>query len=739
MNRYIRYIIYTVSLFCWSPTFWAQTGQGQTDTTNPQEESPYLMASDEDKRRVIEAINKDRLEMMLRQWWNLPTRKESERRAKGIFARYFRRPLAIGADSFDYKSEVLYRRTLDSRVLPEQNVVSMGWHRASAEVPHYNSYSYALLSHIAYHSYELNPFTGGYRNFEAIYGFKNSDFVPAAHLDTCAVLLSVTCSGEDAAIFFTSEDAAKRNLADSLIAILEAADADGIELSFEEVPRRHKSEFIQFVKDLTYQLREANNEYTIMMSIPVYDFDNVYDLYELRAWIDYFIITGFNHHITPLGMVRGAIAPLRNPEAAWRGTRIVFNNTIDMDSLVRMPNVMPQNITLLHDKEHQQKLRDSLNSVFALAGIPSQKNLDEALNILFSPLGAGVRENPEVRKWLKATQAVVEFSRSFGAVNNSVNFFLFKPEFNVVYESELEQFLNTTGTLSKEYLTRDNNNKLVYDDMSPESKGDPDYDLLKTIQDNIDEIGESYKSSLVMGLPYHGAVWHLRGGDNGLQAEFEGYAPYAQIRQLIVESPGRAEIRFDKAYTSMVLRLKDTTGSPVREIFFDNSATLEQKIEAILNTGISGVSMWALGYDVGYTDLWRLYEQSFALPRIYNAETNKFEKLTIEKSNKIAFTIQYHLKRLSRVIFGTFFIVAIFMILGFNVVLLDWKVRDILFYTGAFRIFYLTLFSMLVLFVGAYAGLFVNGWVTFFVGTLIGLGLTWLATVIIQYQQAKLP
>lgn len=732
MNRYIQHsvlFLFFAVLFNTTSTLLAQ------DSLPPNTYS--LRATPDDEARVRKAVSKYQLEMMLRQWWNLPTDKEVERRAKGLHARHYPRPLAIGADSFDYAHDTLYRRALDSRVLPEQNVVAMGWHRASTDRQHYTAYNFALLSHIAYYSYELNPFTGGYRNFESIFSFKYSDFVPTAHLDTCAVLLSVSCTSEDAAIFFTSQEAAKRNLTDSLISILKEADADGIELSFEEVPRRHKAEFIEFVKNLTYELREANNKYTIMMTIPVYDEDDVYDLYELRAWVDYFIIGGFNHHITPLGMVRGTIAPLRNAEASWRGTRIVYNNTMDLDSLSRLPMTI-ESFIVTHDKDYQQVLLDSLN--LFLATTPDMHacgTLREAINSILSPPAAGLRNNPIVRRMLARTNVIAEVSQSFPPVDNSVRFFLFYPEPTTYYQSELEQFTHTTSVVPREYLVRDAFNKLVNTEAT-ETQGDSTYDLLHSIQSNIDEIGEDYKASLVMGLPYHGAVWNVREAINGGQPEFEGYAPYSQIRALINLYGGGAEVVVDKPYTGMILRLRDSVGV-VREIYFDNSATLEQKIEAVLNTGIAGVSVWAFGYDVGYPDLWKLYEQSFAMPRTFNPETNKFEKIKLEKSNKIAFTIRYHLKRLSRVIFGTFFIVAIFMILGFNVVLLDWKVRDILFYTGAFRIFYLTLFTMLILLIGAYVGLFINGWVTFFVGMLLGLGLTWIATIIIQYQHAKLP
>ncbi len=700
-----------------------------------------LQANDREQNRVIKEINKHYTEMLLRQWWNLPTDREADRRQMGLYSRYRRSLLAIGGESFllpnDNRS---VQRMTTGRVLPDQNVVALGWHPywigENTGVDTYKEYSFALLSHVAYYSYEMNPYTGGYRNFDAIYNFKYSDFIPTAHLDTCDVLLSVSCRGEDAAIFFTGEAIAQQNLIDSLISIVKEADADGIEISFEDVPRAQKAEFIDFVKNLSYELRETNSSYTIMMSIPVYDKDNVYDLEELRPWVDYFIISAFNHHVTPLGLVRGAIAPLRNAEAPVRGTTVAYTAYLTLDSLARLPlDMRIEAMSLAHDKEYTEELLDTLSFYFARLGnqLNYQRRIEDYVTVLRNPASAAIRNNLDVRRWLSKTTTIVELRDSI-APTEKLPFFLFQPEYSPAYILEYEQYAKLSTEKRHQsvgYVVRDAFNKLVHAP-SASVRGDSMYDLRKTIEECIEEIGEDYKSSLVLGLPYHGAVWNMRGE----KPTFEGYVPYGQIRKLIVEQGG--ELIYDKYYTSMILRLSDSLGI-VREIYFDNSATIEQKIEHALDAGLAGVGVWALGYDYGYPDLWKLFEQSFVMPRFFNPESNKFEKIKLKPSNKVAFTIQYQIKRLSRIIFATFFLVAILMTFGFNIVLLDWKVRDVLFYTGSFRIFYLTLFSMLILFVGSSVGIFQNPWVAFLVGTLLGLTLTWIATILTQKQQARIP
>lgn len=713
-----------------------------------------LQATPAEQERVMKEINKLRTEMLLRQWWNLPTNRETERRVRGLYSRYSGNMLNIGGEDYMARAGT---KTLDrqstGRVLPEQNVIAMGWHpywmgRSYVQSPFgpvdtlidtYKEYSFALLSHVAYYSYELNPYTGGYRNFDAIYGFKYSDFIPTAHIDTCDVLLSVSCRGEDAALFFTGETVAQQNLIDSLISILKAADADGIELSFEDVPRRHKEEFMAFVKNLSYELREADNSYTIMMSIPLYDKDNVYNLAEFRPWVDYFIISAFNHHVTPLGLLRGAIAPLREPYAPVRGTTVSYTNYLTLDSLVRNSSGLSiASLDMAHSDEYLEELKDSLDYYIQRFGIKTpyqSENIESIISVLMQPESAGLREQEDIRKWLRKSVAIVQLRKGLPATEE-LTFFLFHPEPTNLYMLEYEQFAQLASRANSQqsigYIVRDSFGKMMHAPLSG-NKNEETYDLRHAVQERIAEIGEGYKSSLVLGLPYHGAVWNVRSGE----PVFEGYMPYGQIRQYMLDYGG--ELTYDKYYTAMILRITDTTGVVVREVYFDNSATLEHKIEYALGEGLGGVGVWALGYDYGFPDLWRLFEQSFVMPRYYNPQTNKFEKIKLEKSNKIAFTIQYQLKRLSRIIFATFFLVAIFMILGFNVVLLDWKVRDILFYTGSFRIFYLTLFTMIVLFIGSSVGLFRNGWIAFLVGLLLGLTLTWIATILTKRQQERLP
>ena len=136
----------------------------------------------------------------------------------------------------------------------------------------------------------------------------------------------------------------------------------------------------------------------------------------------------------------------------------------------------------------------------------------------------------------------------------------------------------------------------------------------------------------------------------------------------------------------MIATISDSIG-PYREIFFDNSTSLALKIEKAFDKKLGGVAVWALSYDHGYTELWSTLEEQIAARTEWNPETEQTEPFKIAKSNKIHYTISYQMKRNSNLIFATLVFIAIFMAIGFIFSLLDWRVRDVMFYSGAFRIF----------------------------------------------------
>ena len=146
-----------------------------------------------------------------------------------------------------------------------------------------------------------------------------------------------------------------------------------------------------------------------------------------------------------------------------------------------------------------------------------------------------------------------------------------------------------------------------------------------------------------------------------------------------------------------------------------------------------------MGADYSHTSLWKTLEENFVNRRVWDAEKGIPTRVSVEKGNKIHFTIQYLLKRYSTLTFATIFFVAIFICISFGFSVLDWKVRDILFYTGSFRIFYVILFTVLLMLIGNWLDIFQNKSITFALGTFLGFLLTWVASSMVDKDHGKLP
>ena len=681
----------------------------------PNPELAKLRARPEVERKVEFEQNRHRLEMLLKQWWDMPTDTEIARLEREHKSRYGNeKPIFFDSLKLDTLQGRRYREK--NELYDYQNVTVIGWHPYWMGEA-YRYYNYKLLTHVIYHSYDLNPFTGGYLNFDAVYDFRAGGLVQEAHLDSCKVLLSVTNIGAaNNRAFFTAEPKARQNLADSLLLILAESGGDGIELNFEDVPIEHKWDLVYFVQELSYALREFNNDYVIAMSLPAQDPENVYDLAWLRTWVDIFVISAQRANVKPTHLSKQPMAPLRQADADIRLSLFLNQEVSSLDSIVR--STLPLDmIEILHSDEYISNLKDSLQLYVRAArlnAVYNPDNLSELLNVVrqHRPL----QEHPVLANMMRQTLCFGAYAKASPAKTN-VDFFLFKPNpdtLNVV-ESDLYQLIGAPGGVVV-------------------NKDSVDWDIQDMIAEYKNRLGHNYRSALVLGLPVYGSVWRIRDG-----VDFEGYMDYSEIRNWLSQANlGGKGVRYDKSNQCLIAEVHDSIG-PLFEIYFDNSTTLRRKTRYAVAEGLGGVGLWALGRDFGYTDLWRLLEEEFTTDRIYNTEQNRYERLILEKSNKVGFTIRYQLRRFYRVVLATVFMIAVFLAITFGFSLLDWKVRDVMFYSGAFRLFYLAIFTVMVMLFGYWTGVLDNRLSSLFMGVVLGAGLTWLSTFIVKRRQERLP
>ena len=116
---------------------------------------------------------------------------------------------------------------------------------------------------------------------------------------------------------------------------------------------------------------------------------------------------------------------------------------------------------------------------------------------------------------------------------------------------------------------------------------------------------------LIAGLPYYGAEWYTQNSEMGAKVtKFKSHPRYNTIRDIYIDSL-QIPIKFDPKSASSYIIIKDNNDE-YRQLFFEDVQSLSLKYDWIKSNKISGVGIWALGYDNGYPQLWDLLAEKFS-------------------------------------------------------------------------------------------------------------------------------
>lgn len=187
----------------------------------------------------------------------------------------------------------------------DSNFKVFGWHPYWMGTA-YESYNFTLLSYIAYFSYELDPVNGSYKS---IHNWKTTALIDSAHANQTKVLLTVTNFGASKNRKFLNNIKAQKNLVRQLITLLKERNGDGVNIDFEGVRPQDRDELTNFIIDLSSSLKTENSKYSVTVSIPAFDFNNVYNISSLASHIDLFVIMGYEIHGVKSKMA-GPVSPL---------------------------------------------------------------------------------------------------------------------------------------------------------------------------------------------------------------------------------------------------------------------------------------------------------------------------------------------------------------------------------------------------------------------------------------------
>mgnify|MGYP001193300394 FL=1 len=133
------------------------------------------------------------------------------------------------------------------------------------------------------------------------------------------------------------------------------------------------------------------------------------------------------------------------------------------------------------------------------------------------------------------------------------------------------------------------------------------YDLNYSVNDYISKSGNQ-TDKLILGLPYYGYDWPVANSSiNSNTLDFGSAKTFADYKASYSEYNSYWD---NSSSTAWISYMNGNTNS-WNQYWFDNPASLARKYEFAKSKNLSGVGIWALGYDDDYPDLWDTLYNSF--------------------------------------------------------------------------------------------------------------------------------
>lgn len=140
---------------------------------------------------------------------------------------------------------------------------------------------------------------------------------------------------------------------------------------------------------------------------------------------------------------------------------------------------------------------------------------------------------------------------------------------------------------------------------------------------------------------------------------------------------GHKDIFYDPISYSNYVNVDNPDGEGDLKLYFDDSTSLGAKYDWALDRGFRGVGVWALGYDNGKSELWKMLEsRSQRVPSYVSAASAPFSFGSYFSRNYVMFKIW-----LTAIIF--------FSLLTAIIAMLYWKSRDSLTHLRTFKVYFL--------------------------------------------------
>lgn len=199
--------------------------------------------------------------------------------------------LGISAEDYYLTNTPRPKSATETRGACTLNKIVYGWHPYWSNGLQVN-YDWNLLSHFCYFSYEVDAATG---NAVSTHSFSTTASVTDALNNGVRVDLCVTLFSNHAT--FLTNATARQNLITNLINLISARGAHGVNIDFEGIPASQKTNFTNFMNDLSNQMHAAIPGSHVSSVLYAVDWNDVFDVAAMTS-VDFFVIMGYDYYWT---------------------------------------------------------------------------------------------------------------------------------------------------------------------------------------------------------------------------------------------------------------------------------------------------------------------------------------------------------------------------------------------------------------------------------------------------------
>ena len=194
----------------------------------------------------------------------------------------------------------------------------------------YQQYRYALLSHVAYFSAEVDAHSGGIRD---VHKWPTTLLVPLAQQAHVKPILTCTNMGGADNTALLSDSGRRAGVIAKLVDLVRLRGAAGINIDFEGVPASQRANLSRFAVELADSFRSHFAAPEISFAIPAVDWAGAYDMASLAAVSNYLIMMGYDYAYRG-SQHAAAVAPLNGALSVTRSVDRILESGVDPARLV---------------------------------------------------------------------------------------------------------------------------------------------------------------------------------------------------------------------------------------------------------------------------------------------------------------------------------------------------------------------------------------------------------------------